>query len=283
MEGGWLAEAVSVATILTGLASVGYGAYLAGSARVGGAVPTILAGLALIVISGPAAHRLGKFAVSEKGIEVTYLGDSAVANASAQQAQRVLATFVTAVGGENSDQQKERQAASVAKSYYAYISGLGFVPAPFVGSGIFKTGAVFVLKDGVMVLYATQQDAFPSLAIDRNPSGLGNVLLRSQTSETSASSLEISCQNGTAESTSLAALEAAANPSLPARMDAKRNYYVVTEVIACEQLGLLERASAGATDVQSNGSFEHTFNGHTIVGYRLALLKPLDATALPSS
>jgi hypothetical protein len=263
--------------VVTGLAVIVYAAYLARQDKVAGAIPTFMAALALVVLGGPTAQRLGKFAVSEKGIEVAYL-ETGTATTTSEQARHVIATIVAAVGGGKggADAIDQSKASVVAKTYYNYLSGLGFIPAPLVGSGSIKPGAVFVYQNGLLVLWANQQDAFPGLASEHNPSGLGSIALRSpiEGSSDSAQTL-ISCLDGAADTVSLDALRSKSSSSLSAQMDDQREYYVVTETLTCEGLSL-DESTSDPNNGNSNrsSSFQYSFKGHVIVGYRLAQIKP---------
>jgi hypothetical protein len=58
-------------------------------------------------------------------------------------------------------------------------------------------------------------------------------------------------------------------------MDDQREYYVVTETLTCEGLSL-DESTSDPNNGNSNrsSSFQYSFKGHVIVGYRLAQIKP---------
>jgi hypothetical protein len=130
---------------------------------------------------------------------------------------------------------------SVAKTYYNYILSLGFIPADLVGSGDIGPGAVLVYQKGLPVVWATQEEAFPKLRIDRTPSGLGAFGLTSQVGDTNTA-LEISCDKGTKASTSLTSLQATSE-WLYSHLNDDQEYYVVTESIACERLAISDTST----------------------------------------
>jgi hypothetical protein len=255
------------------------GIILAWTKRGGGAFLVLLVGLAMVVVSGPGSRWLQQFSFFRKDIDVSYAIKEPRDAMTREQASRVATTVFSVAGTADTSDQDTGNAPhyKVQDQYRDYFLSIGFIPTDIVGTANLVPGTIITYKNGLPVVWANQEQAYPGLKPGSAYAGIAELVMKDRggTPGTPVGTLDFHCASGAHENASLLDLETLLQDRVADSLGAARDqeYFVVYETLACRRLDMELRVQNGTPEPQT---YDFRSPDRVVVGYKLAKVTVLD-------
>ena len=264
---------------IVGLVIVVAGVLLAWHGKGNGTWATFSFGFLLVLVGGPLGSQLQTLSVSGTGLDVSFtpreLDEAEVSKIEAVAGQAFVdLTSSAPLTGENSiAHQFGTAAASFQEELFRLITSLGFAPTQLVGVSRLAPGSIVRIVEGKPILWATPQEAFPSLEATSSAIAIpGFDQIAPGADPQQQVSVSFACRGGaTLQEVSYSSLSSKLNRSLLPKLKQNPELKVVQAAISCSglQLKALSEAVGGNPDAER---VEYESEEPVVLGYRLAQL-----------
>jgi hypothetical protein len=237
-------------------------------------------GFLLVLTSGPISSGLQKFSLSGEGLEVRLTeissSTSELEGISTKAVQSITSLSLSnTTDTDQSSNVKNTYTKDIVEKLLPFISSLGYTPTQIVGSPNIRPGSVVTFPKGELSLWATPEEAFPSLTLQTSSVALptfefGYPLPAGD----SYYKFIFRCNEGaTSEEASISGLANHWNKSLSPKMNISEPSYVVQSVLLCNGLTMASSRRGGGdgtSKAENRQDFDFSTKDKVIIGYKLA-------------
>lgn len=234
-------------------------------------------GFLLVLTSGPISSGLQGFSLSGEGLEVRLTEiSSSTSELEGISTKAVQSISSLSISNTTEPDQKAKvnnaYTKDIVEKLIPFISSLGYTPTQIVGSPNIRPGSVVTLSNGGLSLWATPEEAFPSLTSQTSSVALPTFEFGYPLPEIdSYYKFIFQCNEGaTSEEASISGLTNHWNKSLSPKMNISEPSYVVQSVLLCSGLSMASsRRGSGATSDERQ-DFDFRTKDKVVIGYKLA-------------